>query len=76
MASYYSDNYMNGKEGFRKIGPIFGVNAAEEIADHYRKPEGLHEVIVTHSETRFNKYNFYSIWVKDIPVKEWLLSIL
>lgn len=71
---YYHDSFMQGKEEFKKIGTYFGRYFAEDVADGYRKPDGFYDVIVTYSGTKLEEFDFYSVWIKEIPLKDRLLK--
>lgn len=72
--SYYHENIISGNPEYRKIGKYFKASNAESIADTYR--DSFHDVVVAFAERRQDKFDFYSVWVRDIPLTEILCKEL
>lgn len=83
--SYYHENIISdnpeyrkigkySKTPYRKIGKYFKASNAESIADTYR--DSFHDVVVAFAERRQGKFDFYSVWVRDIPLTEILYKEL
>lgn len=72
--NYYHENIISDNPEYRKIGKYFKASNAESIADSYR--DSFHNVVVTFAERRCDKFDFYSVWVRDIPLTEILYKEL
>lgn len=72
--SYYHENTISSRPEYRKIGKYFKASNAESIADSYR--DSFHDVVVAFAERRCDKFDFYSVWVRDIPLTEILYKEL
>lgn len=77
--SYYHENIISNnpeyrkigkysKTPYRKIGKYYRAENAEKVADTYR--DDFHDVVVTFAERRLGSFDFYSVWVRDIPLTE------
>lgn len=69
---YYHEDRISGNPEYQKIGKYFRAENAEKVADSYR--DEFHEVVVAFAERRLGTYDFYSVWVKDIPLSEVIIK--
>lgn len=66
----YGDAYMVNKPDYELIGTYFGLHNAEYISDLYSP---THDIMITHSGTKFDKFDFYSVWGRKVSLVEQLI---
>ena len=66
--TYENESSIANNPDFKKIGTYFGKHNAEFIArlntNHFT------EVVITYAYTKFGKYDFYAVWVKEKSLLE------
>lgn len=70
--NYYHENRISDNPEYRKIGKYYRAENAEKVADTYR--DDFHDVVVAFAERRLGSFDFYSVWVKDIPLSEVIIK--